>query len=54
MTESVTAEDLQRVITSQRRTPGEARRVSLYGVEMSMEDSWNLASACYGAADPAD
>jgi len=41
---SVTAEDLQQFITSQRRTSGEARRVSLYGVEMSMEDSWNLGS----------
>lgn len=42
-TESVTVEDLQRLITSQRRTPNEARRVFLYGVELSMEDSWNLA-----------
>ncbi len=43
-TESVTAEDLQRLITSQKRTPGEPRRVFLYGVELSMEDSWNLAT----------
>jgi uncharacterized protein (TIGR03437 family) len=42
-TESITADDLQRLITSQKRAPSAARRVSLYGVELSMEDSWNLA-----------
>jgi hypothetical protein len=42
--QSVTAEDLQRFITSQKPTPGEARRVFLYGVEMRMKNSWNLAS----------
>ena len=39
----VTVEDLQRLITSQNRPQDEARRVFLYGVELSMEGSWNLA-----------
>jgi hypothetical protein len=39
---SVTVEEFERLITSQRRTPGAPRRVSLFGLEMSMEDSWNL------------
>ncbi len=42
--QSVTLEELQRLITSQRWTPGEPRRVFMYGVEMSMEDSWILAT----------
>jgi hypothetical protein len=41
--ESISADDLQRLIASQKRVPSEARRVSLYGVELSIEDSWLLA-----------
>lgn len=42
--QSVTVEQLHQFITSQQRTPGEVRRVFVYGVELSMEDSWNLAT----------
>jgi uncharacterized protein (TIGR03437 family) len=42
-TDSITVEDFQRLIYSQGQQHGEARRVSLFGVEMSIEDSWNLA-----------
>jgi uncharacterized protein (TIGR03437 family) len=42
--EAITADDLQRLITSQKQAPSEARRVSLYGVELTVQDSWHLAS----------
>jgi uncharacterized protein (TIGR03437 family) len=40
--QSITVQELQQFVSSQRWTPGEASRVFLYGVELSMKDSWNL------------